>query len=190
MTRALRIVVADDEPDMRDYLSRILPRLGHEVVAAAATGEELVRRCCELRPDLVVTDIRMPGLDGIAAAAEIYRDHPLPIVLISAHHDPEFIARAEEDHVLAYLVKPVKRGDLQAAIALATARFEQFRHLEREAASLPQALTDRKIIEQAKGSLKKERGMSDEEAFSFLRLGAGQEQRSLVEEARRVLSIR
>jgi response regulator NasT len=189
MTNSLRIVVADDERDMRDYLSRILPRLGHQVVAAAATGEELVRRCRELRPDLVVTDIRMPGMDGIEAAAEIYRDLPLPIVLVSAYHDPEFIARAEEDHVLAYLVKPVKQADLQTAIAIATARFEQFRHLEHEAESLRQALADRKLIERAKGVLMQERDISDVAAFEVIRAGSRHHKRRMVDEARSVLKV-
>ena len=126
MTRSLRIAVADDELDMRDYFRKILPLLGHEVVAAAENGRELVAQCRALRPDLVITDIKMPDMDGIDAAAQIYRDGPVPVILVSAYHDAEFIRRAEADHILAYLVKPIKQADLEPAIALAIRRFEQF----------------------------------------------------------------
>src|SRR5690348_1622105 len=112
MTQCLRIVVADDEADMRDYFKQTLPELGHEVVGAATNGRELVDRCRELQPDLVVTDIKMPDLDGIDAAGEIYHERPVPVILVSAYYDPELFERAEQDHILAYLVKPIKRGDL------------------------------------------------------------------------------
>src|SRR5262245_46158273 len=125
MSESLRIAVADDEPDMRDYFARILPRLGHEVVAVACTGSELVAACRELRPDLVITDIRMPDMDGIEAAALLHRASPVPVVLVSAYQDPELIGRAEADHVMGYLVKPVKQADLQPAIMLALRRFGQ-----------------------------------------------------------------
>src|SRR5205807_4434541 len=103
MTQPLRIVVADDEPDMRDYFKKILPRLGHQVVAAAETGRELVEQCRALRPDLVITDVKMPDLDGIDAAGEIFRAEPVAVIIVSAYHDPELLERASADHVLAYL---------------------------------------------------------------------------------------
>ncbi len=155
MNRALRIAVADDEPDMRDYFRKILPRLGHQVVSAAATGRELLEQCREAKPDLVITDIKMPDMDGIDAAVQMYRERPVPVVLVSAFHDAELIARAEADHILGYLVKPIKQSDLEPTIALAMRRFEQFEALRREAADLRQALEDRKVIERAKGLLMK-----------------------------------
>ena len=82
MIHALRIVVADDEADMREYFQKTLPEIGHEVVGVATSGRELVERCRELHPDLVVTDIKMPDLDGIDAAAEIYHDRPVPVILV------------------------------------------------------------------------------------------------------------
>src|ERR1700751_469959 len=97
MNRSLRIAVADDEPRMRDYFQKILSRLGHQVVAAAKTGWELVERCRALNPDLVITDINMPALDGIDAAMEIYREQAIPVILVSACHDPQLIQRAEAD---------------------------------------------------------------------------------------------
>src|SRR3974390_654941 len=125
MDRHLRIAVADDELDMRDYLQAILPCFGHLVVAVASTGRELVEKCRQARPDLVITDIKMPDMDGIDAASLIYAEVPAPIILVSAYHDAELIARAEADHVLGYLVKPIKQSDLEPAIALAMRRFEQ-----------------------------------------------------------------
>ena len=103
---------------MQEYYRTILPVLGHVVVAVAETGRELVEKCREQHPDLVITDIKMPDMDGIDAAPQIYRDGPIPVILVSAHHDPEFIERAEADHVLAYLVKPIKQADLEPAIAI------------------------------------------------------------------------
>jgi response regulator NasT len=119
MTESLRIAVADDERDMRDYFARILPRMGHRVVVSAADGEELVQGCRAARPDLVITDIKMPRLDGIEAAAALGRESGVPVILVSAHHDPER-ARAEgADNVVGFLVKPVRQADLGPAIALA-----------------------------------------------------------------------
>src|ERR1700730_13572629 len=100
MTRALRIAVADDEPRMRDYFQKILPGLGHEVVSVAKTGRELVEQCRTSRPDLIITDINMPELDGIDAAIEIYQWAAIPVLLVSAYHDAELIKRAEADHIL------------------------------------------------------------------------------------------
>src|SRR3954447_20435439 len=101
MTRSLRIAVADDEFDMRDYFQQILPLMGHQVVAVAQDGRELVAQCRAAHPDLVITDIKMPDMDGIEAACQIYRDGPVPVILVSAYHDAEFIRRAEADHILA-----------------------------------------------------------------------------------------
>ena len=134
MNTSLRIAVADDELDMRDYFQKCLKRLGHEVVAVAQDGRELVEQCRAVRPDLVITDIKMPKLDGIDAAAAIYRERPVPVILVSAYNDAALIERAEADHILGYLVKPIKQGDLEPVIALAMRRFEQFEALRQEAA--------------------------------------------------------
>lgn len=124
MERSLRIAVADDEPDMRDYYRMILPRLGHEVVAVAATGEDLVARCRETAPDLVITDIRMCDMDGIDAAVALNAARRVPVILISGYQDPELLHRAAAGHVLAYLLKPIKKSDLVPAIALAARQLD------------------------------------------------------------------
>jgi len=132
MSRPLCIAIADDEPDMRDFLVRMLPLMGHRVTSVAANGRELVEQCRRQRPDLVITDVKMPEMDGIEASIELNRVAPLPVVLVSAYHDAELIERAANDHVMAYLVKPVGRKDLEPAIALAIRRFEQFQELRRQ----------------------------------------------------------
>jgi response regulator NasT len=189
MTPALRIVVADDEPDVREYYHKILPRLGHTVVAAAATGEELIGACRAHRPDLVITDIKMPGLDGIDAALKIYEEMPIPVILVSAYSDEQLIERAEGDHIMAYLVKPIKQASLEPAIGLVMRRFEQFEELRREASGMRQALEDRKVIERAKGVLMKELGLNEAEAFRKLQKTASANNLKLIELARMVLSM-
>jgi response regulator NasT len=188
MSRSLRIAVADDEHDMRDYFQTILPVLGHEVVGASSNGRALVESCRVLKPDLVITDIKMPDMDGIDAATEIYRRGPIPVILVSAYHDAEFIRRAEADHILAYLVKPIKQSDLEPAIALAMRRFEQFQALRKEASDLKQALEDRKTIERAKGILMKKANLSENEAFRRLQKLASDKNRKLVDIAQTILT--
>jgi len=123
---------------MRDYFRKILPRLGHHVVGAASNGLELIEQCRELSPDLVITDIHMPDMDGITAAAILHREKPVPVILVSAYHDTALIERAEADHVLGYLVKPTKQADLDPAIAIAMRRFAQVRELQEALARVQQ----------------------------------------------------
>ena len=188
MSTSLRIAVADDEPDMRDYFMKILPRLGHHVVAAASDGRQLVEECKKHQPDLVITDIKMPTMDGIDAAQKIYEHKPIPVILVSAYHDTELIERAEADHVLGYLVKPIKQADLEPTIALAMRRFEQFEALRREASDLRQALEDRKIIERAKGILMKKAELDEQSAFRRLQKLASEKNLKLVELGRMILT--
>ena len=189
MSRSLRVAVADDEPDMLLYLRTTLPLLGHEVVAAARTGDELLAECRTAQPDLVITDIKMPGLDGIAAAAEIFRERPTPVILVSAYHDPELVERAGAECVFGYLVKPVKEADLPPAIAVARGRFEQFRALRQEADDLRQALEDRKLVERAKGVLMRRSGADEADAYRRLQKLATDRRCKLVEAARWVLTV-
>jgi AmiR/NasT family two-component response regulator len=188
MTRSLKIAVADDELDMRDYFQTILPLLGHSVVVAAQDGRELIQKCRETHPDLVITDIKMPDMDGIDAAALIYRDAPVPVILVSAYHDPEFVRRAEADYIMAYLVKPIKQADLEPTIAIAIRRFEQFQALRKEAADMKQALEDRKVIERAKGILMKKAGYDEHDAFRRLQRLASDKNRKLVDIAHMILT--
>lgn len=186
---SLRIAVADDESEMRDFLEKALPRLGHQVVAVAEDGEQLVALCRQTRPDLVIADIKMPGLDGIEASQQICQQHPVPVILVSAYHDPSLIARAEADHILAYLVKPIGLEDLPPAIAIATRRFAELMALRKECQDLKQALADRKLIEQAKGVLMKVAGVDEKEAFQRLQQLAADRNLKLVEAAQSILAV-
>jgi response regulator NasT len=187
MNESLRIAIADDEPDMREYFQKSLARLGHKVVAVAADGRELVAQCRTQAPDLVITDIKMPDMDGIDAATQIYRERPVPVILVSAYHDAGLLERAGADHILGYLVKPIKQADLEPVIALSMRRFAQFEELRQEASDLRQALEARKVIERAKGVLMKKAGLDEQEAFRRLQKLASEKSRKLVEIAQMIL---
>jgi AmiR/NasT family two-component response regulator len=189
MTTSFRIVVADDEPEMRDFFEKVLPRFGHEVVAVAENGRQLVEHCRQLKPDLVITDIKMPDLDGIEASSQVCRERAVPVILVSAYHDPELIARAEADHVVAYLVKPIGLADLQPAILIAVRRFGELQALQQERTDLRQALADRKVIEQAKGLLMKLAGVDEKDAFGRLQQLAADKNQKLIEAAQSVLAV-
>lgn len=189
MTSGLRIAVADDEPDMRDFFEKVLPRFGHQVVAVAENGAQLVEHCRKLQPDLIITDIKMPELDGIEACGQICKERAVPVILVSAYHDPALVARAEADHVLAYLVKPIGLADLQPAIAIAMRRFNEFQALQKDCSDLRQALSDRKIIERAKGLLMKFAGIEEKDAFLRLQQLASEKNQKLVDAAQSLLAV-
>jgi response regulator NasT len=135
MNERLRIAIADDEAFMRNYLCETLSLLGHEVICAASGGRELVEACRRTAPDLVITDIRMGDMDGLDAAAAIYRDAPVPIIVVSGYHGPDEIERAEQSHVAAYLVKPIKKADLGPTIAVVMSRFRELHTAQAKANS-------------------------------------------------------
>jgi response regulator NasT len=187
MMNSLNIAVADDEPRMREYYGEALARMGHKVAFAASNGLELIEGCKASRPDLILTDIKMPEIDGIDAAIAIGKGEPVPIILVSAYHDDELLGRAKGGHIFGFLVKPIKQDDLKAAIAIAMQRFDEFKALRNEAGELRQALDDRKYIERAKGVLMKKAGLDEEEAFKRLRRLARDGNQKLIEVARMIL---
>jgi response regulator NasT len=186
--QALRVAVADDEPEIRDYLKESLPRLGHQVVGVAATGRQLADMVRTTAPDLVITDIKMPDMDGIEASIEVNRTKQIPVILISAHHDAETLTRVGADHIMGYLIKPVSEPELKAAIALAMSRFQHYMALVREAIDLRQALEDRKVIEKAKGIVMRRLRVDEDEAFRRLRKHASDENLKLAEVGKRVIT--
>jgi response regulator NasT len=180
-TCPLRVALADDERDTLEFLRDLLTRLGHDVVVLASTGPELVRGCREAAPDLIVTDIKMPDMDGITAAEQVNGERPVPVVLVTAYTEPELLARAEAaGSVMAYLVKPVKAPDLAAAARLAVARF-------RERQQALRALEERKLVERAKGALMKRLGVDEDEAYRKLSQYTHQNNLKLTQVARLVL---
>ena len=188
MKNRLRIVVADDERDMRDYFKDVLARLGHEVAGCAASGKELVKLCASCHPDLVIADLRMPDMNGVEASLALNRDKPTPIIIVSAYQDAELLARCGGDHVMAYLVKPVRELDLRMAITLTMLRFESLLALYAETTDLKQALEDRKVVERAKGILTKRLRIDEPEAFRRLQKLSSARNHKLIDVARSVLT--
>ena len=186
MSKHLRIAVAEDERDTREYLQEVLTRLGHQVVTAQ-NGRQLAEQCRLLQPDLIITDIKMPDLDGIDAAVQANAETPVPVILVSGYHDAELLDRAGADHIMAYLIKPVSQADVEAAIAMAMRRFEQYRSARQEASDLKQALQDRKIIERGKGIVMRRLGVGEDEAYRRLRKVASDHNLRLVQVAQNVL---
>lgn len=121
MSRGVRIAIAEDEPDVREYFRRILPQLGHDVVGAAANGEELVALCRAKLPDLVITDLRMPGMDGDQAMKVVWSERPTPCIFISAYSKPVRNGDWANGGDCVCLTKPVSRDELEKAIRQVTA---------------------------------------------------------------------
>jgi response regulator NasT len=188
MKTKLRIVVAEDERDMREFVQESLERLGHQVVATCLTGKELIAAAQTTTPDLVVADIRMPEMDGIEAVRTLNRQRPLPVILITAHHDQETLARANSEFIVGYLIKPISEPELKAAIALAMSRFEHMQSLVKESNELRQALEDRKLVERAKGIVMKRLRTDEDDAFRRMRKLASNQNAKLHEVCRGILS--
>jgi len=163
--RKIRIIVADDEPIIRMDLKEMLTNLGYLVVGEAGDGRSVVNMARELRPDLVIMDIKMPDMDGIEAARILTQEDIAPVIFLTAYSQKELVDQAKEAGVVAYLVKPFRESDLAPAIEIALARFEQFRALKKEVADLKEALETRKLVERAKGILMDTQGLSEAEAF-------------------------
>lgn len=161
----LRILIADDESIRVLSLRVQLQNLGYQVVGEASNGREAVELARRLMPDLIIMDIKMPVMDGIEAAEIITREHPVPIILLTAYSEAELARRAAETNISAYLMKPVSEDDLLPAITLAMTRFRQFQALRQEVESLREALEARKLVERAKGILMRRLNLTEEEAF-------------------------
>jgi response regulator NasT len=140
-----------------------------DVCAEARSGAEAVDLARELRPDVAILDVKMPGLDGIEAAKQILDERPIPVVMLTAYGEQEVVARAAEAGVFGYLVKPFREQDLLPAIETARARHDELRSLREETETLTEALAARKAIERAKGLLMEREGLTEQDAFVRLR---------------------
>ena len=160
-----RVIIADDESLIRMDLREMLTNLGYLVVGEVADGRSAVNQARELRPDIVIMDIKMPDMDGIEAAKILTEERISPVVLLSAYSQRDLVERAREAGVTAYLVKPYREEDLTPAIEVALARFREFQELQKQVIDLQQALETRKLVDRAKGILMDKQGLSEAEAF-------------------------
>ena len=187
-TPRLKIVLVEDDPTVRQFIKETLEKSGHEVVGEAATGTDMVRTVLAREPDLVVFDIHLGGINGLEALRQIYQERVVAAVAITGDRDQELVRRALEEHVLAYLVKPVEADQLGPALLVAWARFEEMRHLADENETLRQNLQNRKLIERAKGALMKRYRWSEAEAFRRLQRGAMNRRTTMIQLAQAVLN--
>jgi response regulator NasT len=163
-----RVLVAEDEALIRLDLKEMLEEEGYAVVGEAADGEQAVEMAGRLRPDLVILDVKMPKMDGIAAAERIAGERVAPVVILTAFSQRDLVERAREAGAMAYLVKPFQKKDLVPTIEMATSRFAEIVALEQEVGGLHERLEARKVVERAKGVLMTEHGMTEPEAFRWI----------------------
>ncbi|UPK64653.1 ANTAR domain-containing response regulator [Rhodococcus pyridinivorans] len=167
-----RVVVAEDEALIRLDLVEMLREEGYEVVGEAGDGQRAVELAEELRPDLVIMDVKMPRRDGIDAASEIAQRRIAPVVILTAFSQRELVERARDAGAMAYLVKPFSKSDLVPAIEVAVSRFSELRELEREVQGLNERFETRKLVDRAKGLLMEKHAMTEPEAFRWIQRAA------------------
>lgn len=160
-----RIIIADDESLIRMDLQEMLLNLDYLVVGEVGDGLSAVNLARELRPDVVIMDIKMPDMDGIEAAKILTEEHIAPVILLTAYSQKDLVERAKEAGVVGYMVKPFRESDLVPAIEVALARFQEFEAMHKEIDDLQLALETRKLVDRAKGILMDSQGLSEAEAF-------------------------
>jgi response regulator NasT len=184
----IRILVAEDEALIRLDLAEMLVEAGYDVVGQASNGEQAVTLSRELKPDLVVMDVKMPVLDGISAAEQIGEERIAPVVMLTSFSQKELVERARDAGVMAYIVKPFTASDLAPAIDIARSRWVELHALEAEIADLGERLETRKVVDRAKGVLMAELKLSESQAFSWIQKTAMDRRLGMREVAAAVLS--
>ena len=183
-----RVVIAEDEAIIRLDLKETLEEEGYEVVGETGRGDEAVELVRDLRPDVAILDIKMPGLDGLSAAREIAGERWAAVLILTAFSQRDLIERARDAGALAYLVKPFQKADLFPAIEVALGRFTELKALHDQATSLEEQLESRKLVDRAKGRLMDDHGMTEGAAFSFIQKTAMRERRTMRHVADEILS--
>ena len=178
---SLRIVIADDEPIIRLDLRKTLENMGHQVVGEAGDGAKAIEVAREMKPDIVILDIKMPELDGIDGAKVITTEGIAPVLLLTAYSQKNLVDRAKDAGVFAYLVKPFKEADLLPAMEIAISRYEEFVELENEVSDLENKLDTRKAVDRAKGILMDQYGLKEQEAFRRIQVQSMNTRKSMRE---------
>jgi AmiR/NasT family two-component response regulator len=167
-----RVVIAEDEAIIRLDLKELLQEEGYDVVGETGRGDEAIELVRRLHPDLVILDIKMPGLDGLSAARQIAGERLSAVLMVTAFSQRELVEQARDAGALAYLVKPFQKSDLIPAIEVALGRFAELTSLERDVEDLQGRLEARKTIDRAKGRLMDEHGLAEQDAWRFLQQSA------------------
>jgi response regulator NasT len=183
----LRIVIADDEPIIRLDLKKMLQDCGYDVVGEAGDGAKAIEVVRNLRPDVVIMDIKMPEMDGIDAAKIITDEKIAPVLLLTAYSQLDLVSRAKEAGVYSYLVKPFKQTDLMPQIEIAVARWDAFLKIEEQANDLEDKLETRKSVDRAKGILMDQYGLKEQEAFRRIQVQSMNTRKSMREIAEAII---
>ena len=183
----VRVVIADDESVICMDLREMLSNLGYLVVGEAGDGRSAINLARELRPDVVLMDIKMPDMDGIDAARALTEERIAPVVLLTAFSQRDLVERAREAGVVGYLVKPIQEADLAPAIEIALARFVEFRELEKEVDNLQDRLETRKLVDRAKGILMDTQGLTEADAFRRIQKMSMNTRKSMKEIAQAII---
>ena len=183
-----RVLIAEDEALIRLDLREMLIEEGYEVVGEAGDGEAAVRLAEDLKPDLCIFDIKMPIMDGLAAAEKIAETRIAPVVILTAFSQRDLVDRARAAGAMAYLVKPFQKSDLVPAIEIALSRFAELQALEHEVANLTDRLETRKLVERAKGTLMTAFGMTEPDAFKWIQRAAMDNRMTMKEVADKIIA--
>jgi two-component system, response regulator PdtaR len=186
--RSRRVLIAEDEALIRLDLREMLVEEGYEVCGEAGDGENAVRLAEELKPDLCIFDIKMPIMDGLAAAEKIATGRIAPVVILTAFSQRDLVERARAAGAMAYLVKPFQKSDLVPAIEIALSRFAEMHALEAEVASLSDRLETRKLVERAKGTLMAAFNMTEPDAFKWIQRAAMDNRMTMKQVADKIIS--
>jgi len=185
---AVRILVAEDEALIRLDLAEMLGEAGYDVVGQAANGDQAIELARELTPDLVIMDVKMPGMDGISAAEVLGKEGIAPVVMLTAFSDRALVERARDAGVMAYVVKPFTANDVLPAIDIARSRWQERQALESEVADLAERFETRKRLDRAKGLLQQQLKLTEAESFRWIQKAAMDRRLSMREVADAVIS--
>ncbi len=187
---AVRVVIAEDEAIIRLDLRETLEEQGYEVVAETGRGDEAVALVREHKPDLAILDIRMPGIDGLAAAREINADGQAAVLILTAFSQRNLIEEARDAGVISYMIKPFTQAELVPAIEVALARFKESQAIKSENARLEEQLETRRLTDRAKGKLMDEHGYKEATAFDLIQKTAMRERRKMKDIAQDIIDGR